>query len=43
MNTNSYPLLLPMVGFVAYDDKRMIRTTDAVREGLGQNGLLRRY
>ena len=36
-------LLLPMVGFVAYDDKRMIRTTDAVREELCENGLLRRY
>jgi len=36
-------LLLPMVGFVAYDDKRMIRTTDAVRGELGENGLLRRY
>jgi GH15 family glucan-1,4-alpha-glucosidase len=36
-------LLLPMVGFVAYDDKRMIRTTDAVREELGEAGLLRRY
>ena len=36
-------LLLPMAGFVAYDDKRMIRTTDAVREELSENGLLRRY
>ncbi len=36
-------LLLPMVGFVAYDDKRMIRTTDAVREELCEKGLLRRY
>jgi GH15 family glucan-1,4-alpha-glucosidase len=36
-------LLLPMVGFVAYDDQRMIRTTDAVREELGEVGLLRRY
>jgi len=36
-------LLLPMVGFVAYDDKRMIRTTDAVRGELGEDGLLRRY
>ncbi|MEJ2168291.1 MAG: glycoside hydrolase family 15 protein [Desulfobacterales bacterium] len=36
-------LLLPMVGFVAYDDERMIRTTDAVREELGEDGLLRRY
>jgi GH15 family glucan-1,4-alpha-glucosidase len=36
-------LLLPMVGFVAYDDERMIRTTDAVRDELEDNGLLRRY
>ena len=36
-------LLLPTVGFVAYDDKRMIRTTDMVREELSENGLLRRY
>jgi len=36
-------LLLPRVGFVAYDDERMIRTTDAVREELEVNGLLRRY
>ncbi len=41
--TDAALLLLPMVGFVAYDDKRMIRTTDAVREELGQDGLLRRY
>ena len=36
-------LLLPMAGFIAYDDERMIRTTDAVREELSENGLLRRY
>jgi len=36
-------LLLPMVGFVAYDDERMIRTADAICEELGENGLLRRY
>ena len=36
-------LLLPMVGFIPYHDQRMIRTTDAVREELGENGLLRRY
>jgi GH15 family glucan-1,4-alpha-glucosidase len=32
-----------MSGFVAYDDERMIRTTDAVCKELGENGLLRRY
>jgi GH15 family glucan-1,4-alpha-glucosidase len=31
------------VGFVAYDDERMIRTTDAIREELDHQGLLRRY
>ncbi len=36
-------LLLPAVGFVAFDDERMIRTTDAVREELDANGFLYRY
>ena len=36
-------LLLPSFDFVAYDDERMVRTTDAVREELGEGGLLRRY
>jgi len=36
-------LLLPMVGFVAYDDERMIRTVDTICQELGENGLLRRY
>ena len=36
-------LLLPRTGFVAYDDDRMIRTVDAVREELEVDGLLRRY
>jgi GH15 family glucan-1,4-alpha-glucosidase len=36
-------LLIPSVGFVAYDDERMIRTTDAIREELDHRGLLRRY
>lgn len=36
-------LLLPLVGFIGYDDERMIRTTDAVRETLEEDGLLRRY
>ncbi len=36
-------LLLPRVGFVAYDDPRMLRTTDAIVEVLDQNGLLLRY
>jgi len=36
-------LLLPTVGFVNYDDERMIRTTDAVRQDLEEDGLLHRY
>jgi len=36
-------LLLPEVGFVAYDDPRMIATTDAIVEGLDAGGLIRRY
>jgi GH15 family glucan-1,4-alpha-glucosidase len=36
-------LLLPDTGFIAYDDERMIRTTDAIREELDFGGLLRRY
>jgi GH15 family glucan-1,4-alpha-glucosidase len=36
-------LLLPTVGFVAYDDERMVRTTQAIREDLEEDGLLRRY
>jgi GH15 family glucan-1,4-alpha-glucosidase len=36
-------LLLPAVGFIAYGDDRMIHTVDAIREGLGEDGLLRRY
>jgi GH15 family glucan-1,4-alpha-glucosidase len=36
-------LLLPLAGFVSYDDERMIRTTDAVREELAHGAFLRRY
>jgi GH15 family glucan-1,4-alpha-glucosidase len=36
-------LLLPSVGFVAWDDERMLRTVDAVRAELEVNGLLLRY
>lgn len=36
-------LLLPMVGFILYDDDRMTRTTDAIRTDLDVGGLLRRY
>jgi GH15 family glucan-1,4-alpha-glucosidase len=36
-------LLLPAVDFVAWDDERMIRTTDAIRKDLSRNGLVLRY
>jgi GH15 family glucan-1,4-alpha-glucosidase len=36
-------LLLPLFDFVAYDDERMLRTTDAIAEELDEDGLLRRY
>jgi GH15 family glucan-1,4-alpha-glucosidase len=36
-------LLLPAVGFVDYDDERMVRTADAIREELDDDGLIRRY
>ncbi|HYT30539.1 MAG TPA: glycoside hydrolase family 15 protein [Actinomycetota bacterium] len=36
-------LLLPIVGFVAWDDERFVRTVDAIREDLDEGGLLVRY
>jgi GH15 family glucan-1,4-alpha-glucosidase len=36
-------LRLPFVGFVEYDDERMLRTADAIREELDADGLLYRY
>jgi GH15 family glucan-1,4-alpha-glucosidase len=36
-------LLLPAVGFVAWDDPRMLRTVEAVRRELEVDGLLWRY
>ncbi len=36
-------LLLPITGFVTYDDERMIRTTDVISRELMQDGLLLRY
>ncbi|MFI5295781.1 MAG: glycoside hydrolase family 15 protein [Thermodesulfovibrionales bacterium] len=36
-------LLLPNTGLVDFNDERMIRTTDAVRADLEEDGLLRRY
>jgi GH15 family glucan-1,4-alpha-glucosidase len=36
-------LLLPIVGFLPPDDKRVVRTVEAVQEELSDHGLLRRY
>jgi GH15 family glucan-1,4-alpha-glucosidase len=36
-------LLLPSVDFVEYEDERMIRTVDLIRDKLMDEGLLRRY
>jgi GH15 family glucan-1,4-alpha-glucosidase len=36
-------LLMPIFGFIDFDDERMIRTVDAIRKDLGQGGLIRRY
>ena len=36
-------LLLPDVGFVAYDDPRMLRTTEAIQRELDDGGLILRY
>jgi pentatricopeptide repeat protein len=36
-------LLLPEFGFVAYEDERMLRTVDAIRDELEVDGLLLRY
>ena len=36
-------LLLPLSGYVAYDDERMVSTVDVLREALDDHGLLRRY
>ncbi|HEY1889804.1 MAG TPA: glycoside hydrolase family 15 protein [Steroidobacteraceae bacterium] len=36
-------LLLPAVDFVAWDDERMVRTTEAIRKHLARDGLIQRY
>lgn len=41
--TDAALLLLPVLGFVDYRDERMMRTVEAVREDLCENGLVRRY
>ncbi|MFJ2833311.1 glycoside hydrolase family 15 protein [Streptomyces sp. NPDC087263] len=40
---DSSALLIPRVGFLPYDDPRVIGTIDAVRDELGHSGFLRRY
>lgn len=42
-HTDASLLLLPLTGFVEYDDERMVRTTDAIIEELGQDGFIWRY
>ncbi len=36
-------LLLPRVGFVEYEDERMVRTARTIREELDDDGLIKRY
>ncbi len=36
-------LRLPAIGFIEYEDERMIRTVDAIREELDWDGLIKRY
>ena len=36
-------LLLPIMGFIEYNDERMVRTTDAILEELTVEGLIYRY
>src|SRR5205807_4253681 len=36
-------LLIPLVEFCAFDDERMVRTTDLIREELMEDGLVWRY
>ncbi|HKR99047.1 MAG TPA: glycoside hydrolase family 15 protein, partial [Candidatus Dormibacteraeota bacterium] len=36
-------LLLPTAGFIDWNDERMVRTADAIRDELDDDGLLRRY
>jgi GH15 family glucan-1,4-alpha-glucosidase len=42
-NLDAALLRLPAVGFLDWDDERMVATTDAIRERLACGGLLRRY
>jgi GH15 family glucan-1,4-alpha-glucosidase len=40
---DSAALLLPLAGYCAWDDERMVATADAIAAGLDDGGLLRRY
>lgn len=41
--SDSSLLLLPVFGFVDFKDELMVRTTDAIRADLDEDGLIRRY
>ena len=36
-------LLLPTIGFVEFEDERMVRTAEAIERELGEDGFIRRY
>ena len=40
---DSSNMLMPVSGFLPYDDKRIISTVEAIRKELGHNGFLYRY
>ena len=42
-NLDAALLLLPRTGFVAWDDERMVRTAEAIREELSVDGFVWRY
>ena len=42
-NLDSALLMLPIVGFIDFDDPRMLRTVDAIRDQLMHDGLVLRY
>jgi GH15 family glucan-1,4-alpha-glucosidase len=42
-NLDAALLMLPIVGFIGYDDERMVRTVDAIRDELMHDGLVLRY
>jgi GH15 family glucan-1,4-alpha-glucosidase len=42
-NLDAALLILPIVGYVEWDDPKMVRTTDAIRAALMHDGLVLRY